>query len=77
MYGEYVFVCQSLLSGNKHDVLLDKKNLDVMGIDTIYDNIISDESLDEDEYSFDANEFLDLNENTDPDMVLKFQDRQA
>ena len=48
-----------------------------MGLDTISDNIISDESPDDDEYLFDANEFLNLNKKTDPDMVLKFQVRQA
>ena len=48
-----------------------------MGLDTISDNIISDESPDDDEYLFDANEFLNLNKKTDPDMFLKFQVRQA
>ena len=48
-----------------------------MGLDSLADNIISDESTDDDEELFNANEFLDLKEYTDPDMYLNFQPRQA
>ena len=56
---------------------LDNKPHDVMGLDSLADNIISDESTDDDEELFNANEFLDLKEYTDPDMYLNFQPRQA
>ena len=48
-----------------------------MDIDALYDNIISDESPDDDDELFDTNEVLDLNEDTDSNMGLKFQARQA
>ena len=48
-----------------------------MGLDILADNIISAESPDDDEEFFDANEFLDINEDPDPDMGLNFQARQA
>ena len=64
-------------SDEKDGVPLDKTPCDMVGLDTISDNIISDESPDDDEYLFDANEFLNLNKKTDPDMFLKFQVRQA
>ena len=43
-----------------------------MGLDALDDNIISDESADDNKELFDANEFIDLNEDTDPDMVLHY-----
>ena len=64
-------------SNNKYDLSLDKKYRDTMGIDALYDNIISDESTDDDDELFDTNEVLDLNEDTDSNMGLKFQARQA
>ena len=48
-------------SDNEDYVSLDNKPRDVMGLDAIYENIISAESPDDDEELFDANEFLDLN----------------
>ena len=47
-----------------------------MGFDVLYDNIIPDESPDDDEELFDVNEFLDLNEDSDPDMGLNFHARK-
>ena len=77
IYGKDAFVRQSVWSDNKYDILLGNKTHDVMGFDVLYDNIIPDESPDDDEELFEANEFLGLNEYTDPDMGLKFQARQA
>ena len=37
-----------------------------MGLDALADNIISAKSPDDDKEYFDENEFLDLNEDTDP-----------
>ena len=48
-----------------------------MALDAIDDNIVSAESPDENEELFDTNEFLDQNEDTDPDMGLNFQATQA
>ena len=42
-----------------------------MGLDALADNIISAESPDEDETLFDANEFLDLNKDIDPQHGFK------
>ena len=49
----------------------------MIGIDAIGDNIILAEFPVDDEEFFDKNERLDLNEYTDPDMGLNFQDSQA
>ena len=48
-----------------------------MGLDAISENIISDEFPDDNEELFYANEFLDLNEDPDPEMGLNFQAIQA
>ena len=49
----------------------------MMGLDVVADNIISAESPVDNEELFYANEFIDLNEDTDPDMGLNLQARQA
>ena len=48
-----------------------------MGLDSLSDNIISDKFPGEYEELFDANEFLDLNEYTDPDTGLNLQASKA
>ena len=48
-----------------------------MGLDTLSDNTISADFTDDAEELFDTKEFIDLNEDTDIDMGLKFQDRKA
>ena len=62
-------------SSNEDYVFLGNKSRDIMGLDAISDNIISDEFPDDNEELFYANEFLDLNEDTDPEMGLYFQSR--
>ena len=76
MYGEDVFFSQSVWSDNEYDVSLGNKPSDVMGLDTLSDNIILAELPDDDEEFFDANEFLDLNDDPDPDMGLNFHSRK-
>ena len=76
MYGEEVLVFQSVWSNNEYDVFLGNKPRDVIGIDALAENTISDQFPDDNEELFDANEFIDLNEDTEPDMGLDFQARQ-
>ena len=48
MYGEYVFVYQSVRFDNENDVLLGNKPRDMMGLDALADNIISAEFFNDD-----------------------------
>ena len=48
-----------------------------MGIETLSDNIISADFLDDDDKLFDANNSLDLSIETEPEMGVKFQASQA
>ena len=48
-----------------------------MALDAIDDNIVSAESPDDNEELFDTNEFLDLDEDIDPETGLYFQSSQA
>ena len=61
MYGEDVFVRQSVWSDIEDYMQLGNKPCDVMGIEALANNIISDEFPDIDEELFDANKVLDLN----------------
>ena len=76
MYGKDAFVSQSVWSDNEDDVSLGNKPRDMMGLDALADNIISADFTDDNEKLFNANEFIDLNEYTDPEMGLNFQYRQ-
>ena len=63
-------------SDNEDDVFIDNKTRDVMGIETLSDNIISADFSDDDEELFGANNSLDLNIETEPEMGVKFQASQ-
>ena len=58
-------------------MLLNKKPGDVVGLDTLAKNIISAKFPDNNDELFYTNEFLDLNQVSDPDMGLNFQARKA
>ena len=49
MYGEDIFGSQVVWSDNEDGMSLGNKPCDVMGLDAVYDNIISDEFSDDDE----------------------------
>ena len=57
MYREDAFVCQAVWSNNEDGVSLGNKTYAVMSIDSLANNIISDDFTDDDEELFDANEF--------------------
>ena len=67
MYWKDIFVCQSVWSDNEDGVLIDNKPWDVMGRDALAENIISANYPNDDAKLFDTNEFLDLDEDTEPD----------
>ena len=48
----------------------------MVGPEALDDNIISYEFPDDNDKFFDVNEFIDLNDGLDPDMVLNFQTRK-
>ena len=77
MYEEYVSVYQPVWYDNEYDMFLDNNPCDMMGIEELADNIISAGYPDEYEELFGSNYFIDLNEDTDPDMGLKIQARQS
>ena len=76
VWGRHIFF-QSVWYNNEDYVLLGNKPYDMMGLDSLSDNIITAEFTDDDEKFFDVNECIDLNEDNEPDMGLKFQSRQA
>ena len=49
MYGEDVLIIKSVWSNNEDEILLDNKPRDVMGLDRLAENIISDEFSDDNE----------------------------
>ena len=49
IYGDDIFVLQSVWSDDEYDVSINNKPCDVMGLDTIYDNIISAQFSDDNE----------------------------
>ena len=55
IYGEDVFVSESVWYDNEDDKSLDNKPCDRMGLDSLADNIISAESPDDDDEIFDTN----------------------
>ena len=77
MYGEDTFIRQSVWYDNEDDVSLGNKTSDVMGLDALDKNIISDKFSDNEDKLFDANEFIKLNQGPDPDKGLNFQARQV
>ena len=64
-------------SDNEYDVFLSNKPHDGMDLDALADNIILSKFPGDNEELLGENEFLDLNEGPDPDVGLKFQERQA
>ena len=76
-YREDAFICQSVWSDNEYAVFLSNKPHDGMDLDALADNIILSKFPGENEELLGENEFLDLNEGPDPDVGLKFQERQA
>ena len=76
-YGGETFVHQSVWSDNEYDVSFGNKPRDVIGLDALDDNIISDNFPDDDEKLFGANEFIDLNQDPETGMGLNFQARKA
>ena len=64
-------------SNNEDGMSLFNKPSGVIGLYALSDKIVSAEFPDDNEELFYANKFIDLNEDTDPDMGLNFQARQA
>ena len=76
-YGGETFVHQSVWSDNEYDVSFGNNPRDVIGLDALDDNIISEKFPDDDEKLFGANEFIDLNQDPETGMGLNFQARKA
>ena len=76
-YGEYTFVCQSVLSDDKDYVSLGNTLHDVVGPDVLAENDILAKFPDNTDELFGANDFLDQNQVPDPDMSLNLQYRQS
>ena len=72
-----MFVSQSGWYDDEYDVLLGNKPRDMLGLDTLADNIISADFPDDDEKFFDMNKFIGLNQGPDTDTGLNFLARQA
>ena len=68
---------ESVWSDNEDHMSLDNKPHDMMGLDALSENIISAESHDENKEFFYSNEFLYLNEDTEPDTGLNLQAGRA
>ena len=64
-------------SDNEYDTSLGNKPRDVIILGALAENIISAQFPDDNEKIFNTNEFIDLNEDTDTDMVLNFQSRKV